>query len=148
MFLEIAEEDHMCCPTVPDHPMQCILPPHILDSVRMRGDAKMKKMCDAMTRVSEQARKARLDAAPPHSFRAAPRIAVDTEPSLQREVYDAGSRASLPGTLVRGEGEPPTGDGHLRDFLHGLGFGDQRSTKLVDRLRLGKPLLAQQRIAQ
>ena len=43
----------MCHETSPAHPMQCILPPHMVEAVRMRGDAKMRKMCDALEREAD-----------------------------------------------------------------------------------------------
>ncbi len=111
----------MSLPTAPDHPIQCILPPHVIDSVRMRGDAKMRKMCDELHREAEKARVARHEAAPPHAFRAAPRVPVGAESACERTVYDAGKKATLPGKLVRAEGDPPSGDPQVDEAYDGAG---------------------------
>ena len=76
----------MCHPTRPDHPVQCILPPHMLESVRMRGSAKMRKMCDTLEREADKARLARQEAAPANSFQAARRVSRGVLPTLRREV--------------------------------------------------------------
>ncbi len=111
----------MCEPAGPAHPVQCILPPHMLESVRMRGDARLRKMCDTLDRVAREAREAREAAAPPDSFRAARRVAVSARPAIERTVYDAGKKATLPGTRVRGEGDPPTGDAQVDEAYDGAG---------------------------
>lgn len=49
--------------------MQCILPLHMLDVIKLRGDAKMKKMVASLEREAEKARQARQDAAPAEAFR-------------------------------------------------------------------------------
>ncbi|MCP3957287.1 MAG: M4 family metallopeptidase [bacterium] len=101
--------------------MQCILPPHMIEAVRMRGDAKMRKMCDALHREAHKARIARQEASPPTAFQAAPRVSRGAIPMLRREVYDAKKRATLPGTLVRTEGEPSNGDQQADEAYDGAG---------------------------
>ena len=111
----------MCHETSPAHPLQCILPPHILESVRMRGDAKMRKMCDHLERDADKARSGRLAKAPPHSFRAAKLVGATAKSACQRSVYDAGKKATLPGKLVRSEGDPPSKDEQVNAAYEGAG---------------------------
>ena len=111
----------MCCHTTPYYPLQCILPPHMLESLRLRGDAKMRKMCDDLARESEKARLAREESALPHSFMAAKRVALSAEPNLERTVYDAKKKATLPGTLARSEGDPPSNDDQVNAAYDGAG---------------------------
>ncbi len=107
--------------TSPCHPMQCILPPHMIETVRMRGDAKMRKMCDTLEREADKAREARQDFAQVQPFGAPPRVALASQPALDRTVYDAQNRATLPGKLVRSEGDPPSGDAQVDAAYDGAG---------------------------
>ena len=106
---------------LPCHPIQCILPPHMLESLRLRGDEKMRKMCDTLEREAEKARLSRQQSAPPTAFRAARRVAAGAAPALERTVFDAKKRATLPGTLARGEGDAPTGDDQIDAAYDGAG---------------------------
>ncbi|MEM7356650.1 MAG: hypothetical protein AAF657_37890, partial [Acidobacteriota bacterium] len=111
----------MSCHLTPCHPMQCIMPPHMLESLRMRGDEKMRKMCDTLEREADKARASRQEAAPPHSFRAARRVVAGASANLDRTIFDAKKRATLPGTAVRSEGDPPTGDDQVDAAYDGSG---------------------------
>ena len=79
-------------PYAPCHPMQCILPPHMVDTLKMRGDAKVRKMAEALEREAEKTRAARVAAAPAQAFQPALAVAAEAEPALRREVYDAGGK--------------------------------------------------------
>lgn len=99
------------------HSMQCILPPYMCDSIKLRGTAKQKKMVDALVREAEKARTARVAAAPPRFF-----VAEETtvaEPN--REVYDAESKATLPGKPVRKEGDGDSKDQAVNEAYEGAG---------------------------
>jgi Zn-dependent metalloprotease len=93
----------------------------MVDSIKMRGNKKMRKMAEAIQKDAEKFRQARQQATPPTSFRAAPRVAVGATPKAQREIYDAKNRATLPGTLVRSEGECPTDDQQVNEAYEGAG---------------------------
>ncbi len=107
--------------TGPCHPLQCILPPHMVDAIKMRGDDKQRSMAKSIERIAEDARQARVDAAPPQAHLAMATVVDGIEPAPQREVYDANRRASLPGELVRAEGDPPTGDEAVDEAYDGAG---------------------------
>ena len=87
-----------CC-----HPLNCILPPHLVDAIKMRGDEQQRKMAEAV-------RETRVEAAPPDSFLAAPVLATSVQPAVDREVYDGQRRATIPGNLARAEGDEPVDD--------------------------------------
>ena len=105
----------------PCDPMQCIMPPHMVDSIKMRGNKKMRKMAEAIQKNAEKARLERQQAAPPTAFMPATRVAIGATPQPQREVYDAKERATLPGTLVRSEGDDPTCDEVVNEAYDGAG---------------------------
>jgi Zn-dependent metalloprotease len=100
------------------HSLQCIMPPHMVDSIKMRGSAKLKKMVEE---VEKQGHEARLTRTAATSNLAAPIWAVKEDAAAEREVYDAKHRASLPGDLVRSEGEDATGDTAVDEAYDGAG---------------------------
>lgn len=99
------------------HSLQCILPPYMSDAIKLRGTAKQKKMVEALVAASETARAARQTASPAQ-FVVAGRTA-SAKPD--REVYDAKSRATLPGSLVRKEGDPESTDDAVNQAHDGAG---------------------------
>jgi Zn-dependent metalloprotease len=103
------------------HPIQCILPPYILEAIKLRGSAEQREMALRIERDAEAFRARRLQEAPAASFRAAPRVAAATARGPQREVYDARHGTSLPGTLRRKEGDGPSGDTQVDEAFDGAG---------------------------
>ncbi|MEE8526485.1 MAG: M4 family metallopeptidase [Thermoanaerobaculia bacterium] len=105
----------------PCHPLQCILPPHMVDAIKLRGTEKQRKMVAAIERTAAEAREARVHAAPPQAFMAVAAVAADAEPAPQREIFDANNRATLPGELVRAEGDPASDDDAVNEAYDGAG---------------------------
>ena len=105
----------------PCHPLQCIVPPHMLEAIKMRGDKSMRRMAERLEKQAEEVRAEREAAAPPDAFEAAPRIARSASLEPQREVFDAESKTALPGKLVRSEGDEPTGDTEVDQAYDGAG---------------------------
>lgn len=97
------------------HSMQCILPPHMADAIKMRGTARQRKMVEALAAEAEKARAARISAAPPQFFVAA----ATTVAEINREIYDAESKATLPGKRVRREGEGESKDKAVNEAYDG-----------------------------
>lgn len=107
------------------HPINCIIPPHMMDVMEMRGDAKMRKMVDGLRAISERVREERhahaaqrmnRDADTPTSAFVTPALSVKTAaPACYREVHDGKNRAALPGDLARKEGDEPVGDAAVDD---------------------------------
>jgi Zn-dependent metalloprotease len=105
----------------PCHPVQCIVPPHILDAIKLRGNAEQKQAAIELENNADQFRQARQAAEPATSYLAAPVVAPGTPPHLNREVYDAQNGFTLPGTLVRREGDPPSKDQQVNEAYDGAG---------------------------
>lgn len=103
-------------------PLECIVPPHMLDVIELRGDEGQRKMVKELRSRSTDYRDAREVAAPPGAFRGAAPAAAAATLTPRREVYDAGNRATLPGRLVRSEGEDPTGDAEADAAFDGAGY--------------------------
>ncbi len=91
------------------HPMQCILPPHMVDSMKVRGDASIKKMAAAIEKEAAAVRVEREAATSPMAFMGTPALR-SADAAVNRKVYDGQGKATLPGKLVRSEGDPPVAD--------------------------------------
>ncbi len=94
------------------HPIQCILPPHMLDAMKVRGDASIKKMAATIEKAAAEVRVEREAAMSPNAFLGTPtfRALDDGDPVVKRKVFDGQGKATLPGKLVRSEGDPPVDD--------------------------------------
>lgn len=95
---------------------QCIVPPHMLREIVENGSAVQRsRALDSLT-VSAQLRGQReaLTAAAEHLVTAAAE-------GKSRSVYTANNTASLPGTLVRQEGQPPSSDLSVNEAYDGSG---------------------------
>lgn len=103
------------------HSLQCIMPPYMVEAVKMRGTAKMKKMAAEVEKQAAEARLARTLAAPAGGYKIAPRLAPKAAPAVEREVYDAKNLTKLPGKLVRSEGDPDSSDTAVNEAHEGAG---------------------------
>ena len=124
----------MCfsCNTHSSHnPINCIVPPHMLRVLALRGDAATVKMARAMLKQNEEVREERAghgsgDMVP---SKEAPGTFVTRSLASKakkkhkcvRKIYDGGGKASLPGKLARGEGDPATGDDQVDNAYDGAG---------------------------
>jgi Zn-dependent metalloprotease len=95
-------------------PICCILPPHMVDEVIKNGDADDRGFALETLRVSEQFRGRRQTVA---QFRGL----VTPAGEKRRTVYDAKQGQKLPGTIVRSEGGPPSGDPAVDEAYDGAG---------------------------
>lgn len=135
---------HTCC----HNPIHCILPPHILDRMSQSDDPKIRKLAiDAMAAAAAM-RTQRMVLATLPAMSAIPSPAA----RKHRLVYDAehGSAWSLPGKLVRQEGDDAVDDvavneaydysGHVYDFYKDI-FSrnslDDRGMSLISSVHLG-----------
>jgi Zn-dependent metalloprotease len=111
----------MCQRSSDRHPILCILPPHILDSIAQRGSARQRARALRTLATDNTIR----------ALRAAPRPVVPgarrrpsaaaVEGQKQRTIFDAHNTETLPGDVVRTEGGPPTGDLAVDEAYDGLG---------------------------
>ena len=85
--------------------VNCFLPPHILKNIATKGTEGQKNLAIDTLKLSAQMRGQRQALAdfPVAAFRVA-------AGGKERILYDAKNGSSLPGTVVRKEGEGPTAD--------------------------------------
>jgi Zn-dependent metalloprotease len=96
--------------------VNCFVPPHILKNIATNGTAGQRSLAIDTLKLSAQMRGKRQALA---DFGAATfRVAVG---GRDRVVYDARNGSSLPGTVVRKEGEGPTADVAVNEAYDGSG---------------------------
>lgn len=101
-------------------PLHCIVPPFLLRVIALRGDADTAAMARDLLIHDRELREARArvdhtafqtgDPAAPGLLAGRMDAPAARVRRLERVIYDGGNRAELPGTAVRREGEPATGD--------------------------------------
>jgi Zn-dependent metalloprotease len=97
------------------HAMQCIMPPHILRQLIEHGNAAQRRMAFATLSTSEQFRGQRA------LMTRMAASATTATGEKRRTIYDAGNLSRLPGTRVRGEGEPRSSDSAVNEAYDGSG---------------------------
>lgn len=97
------------------HPINCIVPPHMLRVLALRGDEKTAQMARSLLKQTEKLRDDRAgQVTPPLPVRtdALGGPALDDAGKIccpDRRIHDGEYKAALPGKLVRSEGDPPSG---------------------------------------
>jgi Zn-dependent metalloprotease len=94
--------------------MLCIVPPHLLREIINRGDPGLKKWAINTITLSEQVRMQR------QTFTSYVTMAVLQQ--KERQIYDAKNKSTLPGVLVRAEGDSPVGDIAVNEAYDGAGW--------------------------
>ncbi len=105
----------------PVHPIQCIVPPHMIEAIKLRGNKAQKQMAEELEKASVRFREEREIKAPPTAYKAAPSVAPGAQSRLDREVYDCQNGMTLPGQLVRKEGDAATNDRQVDEAYDGSG---------------------------
>lgn len=116
------------------NPINCIVPPHMLEVMAMRGDSSVRRMARELMSQGDSVREERnaqasggmvADTSRPEAFGAFVTSALAQPPSTahtcDRRIHDGDSKASLPGSLVRKEGDPATGDAEVDRAYDGAG---------------------------
>ena len=95
----------------------CILPPHMLQEIIRRGSAAQRDIALRTLITSEQMRGQR------RVMKSMSTIIATVAPkgNKQRAVYDAKNGSTLPGTLVRSEGDPASADSAVNEAYDGSG---------------------------
>lgn len=105
------------------NPIHCIIPPYVLDEALKNGDERVRTEVLRVVKQSSHFRSQRsLLSERPQVMQEA--MATGTEAhsfDLVRRVYSAENSETLPGKLVRREGEPPTGDITVDEAYDGAG---------------------------
>lgn len=115
-----------------NHPINCIVPPHMLEEIATKGTEGQRDLAISTLKASEQMRGQRRALA--DFTGAAFRVAVGGK---ERIVYDAKNGSTLPGTPVRNEGDGPTSDVTVNEAYDGSGatydlFSDVYSRNSID----------------
>ena len=110
------------CMTNRRHPIFCILPPHILVHIAKNGTKEQRDSALQALGVDSSIRTSRLTYSllgglqVPHVDAAGPGT-----PQKQRTIYDSRQTETLPGQLIRSEGEQPVADLAVNQAYDGLG---------------------------
>ena len=104
------------------NPLACILPPVLLEQVARNGtDDQRGRTLDTLS-VDSSLRAARLAGGLRRPVGTPSAHALDTaEEEPQRSIYTANGTETQPGTLVRSEGQGPSGDLEVNEAYDGLG---------------------------
>ncbi len=97
------------------HPVLCIIPPHMLEEIIKRGTPEQRRLALATVSTSNAIRSQRF------TREMIQRAALKAVQHKERQVYDAKQGSSLPGTLVRKEGDPPVEDVTVNEAYDGSG---------------------------
>lgn len=103
------------------HPIFCIIPPYMLNEIAEKGTPQQKQVAE-QTRATTQALLGQRLAV---SRGEAPAPSKPTEHAIAaklRLVYTANNGSTLPGTLVRQEGDGPCGDLSVDEAFDGAGY--------------------------
>ena len=116
------------CTYAPCGSMNCIIPPHMVDAIKLRGDAKQRAMAEAVEKLAEVARDERLERPSPlpTAFISAQPLAgagaaskTSGGPVARIEIHDGQKKATLPGTSVRKSGQPAVADASVNEAFDG-----------------------------
>ena len=103
--------------SVRPHLVECFLPPHILNQIAANGTDLQQERAVQTQQISTQFRAERASA-PTTPAPKAPGAGA----GKSRNVYTANFGTSLPGSLLRQEGGPPTGDAAADEAYDGAGL--------------------------
>jgi Zn-dependent metalloprotease len=118
------------CEHHPRHPIFCLIPPYLLDQIARNG-SKLQREAALRTRAKDATfRSLRMAARP---SRASAPLAATALAGKRRSIYTAAGSEVLPGTLVRGEGQPASGDAAVDEAYDGLGATFDFFAEVFDR---------------
>lgn len=100
----------------------CIIPPLMLENIVMRAKRPaLKRWAEDTLALTRSLREARLASSAPEPEPEPEMTARKRAGGKQRAVYSARQGQGLPGTLIRPEGAPPTGDAAVDEAFEGAG---------------------------
>lgn len=103
------------------HSIFCILPPYLLRAILANGTKKQKQAASQTLGADGTFRSMRTRLATIESLQPRRRRRVGLAPSRQRSIFTAGGTETLPGTLVRAEGQAAAEDVAVNEAYDGLG---------------------------
>jgi Zn-dependent metalloprotease len=110
-----------CCHPHHRHSIFCVIPPYVLDEIAKNGTPPQRAAALRTRSVDNTFRALRVAGL---AAKAAQPQAAAASPSVQgkrRSIYTASNGETLPGTLVRAEGQGPSGDAAVDEAYAGLG---------------------------
>lgn len=124
----------MCHPRLRLPSIFCILPPHILRNIAEKGSTPQRAAAAATLSIDPTFRTMRVSKVAQRPLGTA---ALSTDQERKRSIYDAKGQQTLPGTLVRSEGNKPVSDVTVNEAYDGLGatydfFMEQFSRNSID----------------
>lgn len=115
-------------------PILCIVPPYVLDEIVQRGTPQQRAAAMRTKAVDNTFRALRIATQP---ARFAPQRQAVPAPFVtlqkQRTIYTAHNTQNLPGTVLRTEGQRPTGDTAADEAYDGLGATFDFFAEIFDR---------------
>lgn len=99
-------------------PARCIIPPYIFDAIAENG-TPAQRVAALESKAISSAFRERRSGAPDAT--AGPPTSAAVAPGKERLVYTANNASALPGTPVRAEGDPPSGDVAVDEAYDGSG---------------------------
>jgi Zn-dependent metalloprotease len=111
------------------NPLHCIVPPFVLDKLAENDDGKVRDWARRNIEIAASARAKRSVLA------FAPSLLVSASPQQRKHrlIYDAKNKTTLPGTLVRREGQGSTGDAAVTEAYRFSGLVYDFYDKIFDR---------------
>ncbi len=104
------------------HPINCIVPPYMLEQIAQKGTTQQQDWAQKTLTVTSTFRQERIAFAsgggPSGNIAMAPAAAA----VKNRSIYTANNTTTLPGTLVRTEGQAPTSDVAVNEAYDGAGY--------------------------
>lgn len=100
------------------HSIFCIVPPHILREIARNGNPAERNAALDTLALDSTHRAQRLTF---QLMAGAPQILTAGPPQVHRTIYTAGDASTLPGQLVRAEGQAPVDDQAANEAYDGLG---------------------------
>ena len=100
------------------HPIHCIVPPHMLKEIATNGTQAQREIAVETLKASARMRGQRIALA---DFTAATFRVESALGGKDRIVYDAKNGSTLPGTVIRKEGDPPSTDVAVNEAFDGSG---------------------------
>jgi Zn-dependent metalloprotease len=100
------------------HPLLCIVPPYLLAHMARLSDPRLRRVAEAAMRtlvLSERLRGQR------HALGEIAPLAATPAGTKRRTIFDARQGGTLPGDLIRAEGDAPSKDASVNEAYDGLG---------------------------
>jgi len=103
------------------HPIFCILPPHVLVSIASNGSSDQRDMAIETLHAGATTRAQRQTMMELNQASLTGAMAGAVSGGKNRTIYDAKNGSSLPGTVIRKEGDPPSSDVAVNEAYDGSG---------------------------